>query len=323
MIRVDLEDAFRLDGFPCRCGVEHALHLEGQAALCGQADRVLRQTVGELDLADFVTKRCLDGCQQILVLFFLLLQRFLGCLILLRRRVILLDGQEGFLLVAADSLEDEFVDVVGHVEDLRALLFQRLGTRHAVDVFDAVAGRIVDVRLVFRHALDVFRQRDHLLLAGRIVHHEVFKVALVKTEVLIHAILELQTEVLVERFVPFAVVLEEIREFVADLAGDVLGNVLELAVVLQHLTADVERQILAVDEAADKAEVVRHEFFAAIHDQHAGAVQLQALLEVARVVVERRLLRDEHQRGEAADTFDARVDDARRVFRVVELAFVE
>ena len=71
---------------------------------------------------------------------------------------------------------------------------------------------------------------------------------------------------------------------------------LQLPVVLQHLTGDVQRQIRGIHDAADEVEIVRQQLFAALHDQDAGAVQRQAGTELVGIVILRRLRGNIQQR---------------------------
>ena len=53
---------------------------------------------------------------------------------------------------------------------------------------------------------------------------------------------------------------------------------LENLVLLQHLARDVERQILAVNNALDKAQVLRDQLVTVVHDEHTSHIQLDVVL---------------------------------------------
>lgn len=53
---------------------------------------------------------------------------------------------------------------------------------------------------------------------------------------------------------------------------------LENLVLLQHLARDVERQILAVNNALDKAQVLRDQLVTVVHDEHPSHIQLDVVL---------------------------------------------
>ena len=120
-----------------------------------------------------------------------------------------------------------------------------------------------------------------------------------------------------------AVVVAHGFELGGDLLLDAAGDQLELAVVLEHLARDVEREVLRVDKALHKAEVIGQQVGALLHDQNAGSVELQTLFIVAGVVVHRRLGRDEQQRVVGRGALGRRVDHLERVLPVVELLLVE
>ena len=56
-------------------------------------------------------------------------------------------------------------------------------------------------------------------------------------------------------------------------------------VVLEQLPGDVQGEVLGVHHAPDKAEVVRQQVGALVHDEHAGGVELQSLLVLPGVEV--------------------------------------
>lgn len=93
--------------------------------------------------------------------------------------------------------------------------------------------------------------------------------------------------------------------------------------MLEHLTGDIQTQILRVDHAAHKAEAVRQQISAVFHDHHAGGIQLQTLLEVFGVEVIRCFRGDEQQRLVCDRALDVRVNDGQRIFKVKEFLFIE
>ena len=81
-------------------------------------------------------------------------------------------------------------------------------------------------------------------------------------------------------------------------AGDGFADLRELRIVLQHLAGDVERQILAVDHAADEAQIGRQDI-GVVGDEDAADIELD--LALARLVeqVERlgRRRKQQHRIG--------------------------
>ena len=119
--------------------------------------------------------------------------------------------------------------------------------------------------------------------------------------VLLHAVagvdaeLQAASEVLEERLVRSAVLIAHVGQVGLDLLLHLVGDGAQLAVMLQRLAGDVEREVLAVHHAAHEVEVVGQQLLALLHDEHVGAVERQALLEVLAVQVVRRAARHEQQ----------------------------
>ena len=98
---------------------------------------------------------------------------------------------------------------------------------------------------------------------------------------------------------------------------------LELVVLLQHLTADVQAQVLAVHDALDEAEVIGQQVGALFHDEHAGGIECQTLFVVFGVEVVGAVAGHEQQGVVVRGALGAADDDAGGVGIVVELIFVE
>ena len=102
-------------------------------------------------------------------------------------------------------------------------------------------------------------------------------------------------------------------QLVLDLLLQAVAHQLELAVLLQRLTADIQAQVFTVHHAFDEAEVVRQKVGALFHDHHAGCVQGQALLVFLGVVVIGRAAGNEQQRRIGGRALGAAGDDPQRV----------
>ena len=74
-------------------------------------------------------------------------------------------------------------------------------------------------------------------------------------------------------------------QLVLDLFFQCIVDQLQLAVLLQHLTADVQAQVLTVHNALYKAEVIRQQVGALFHNQHTGSVQSQTLFVVLGIEI--------------------------------------
>ena len=97
----------------------------------------------------------------------------------------------------------------------------------------------------------------------------------------------------------------------------------QLCVVLEHFTGDVQRQVLRVYQTLDKAEIIRQQILAALHNQNAVCIQLQALFVVLAVIVE-RCVRRHIQQGIIGDrTLVPDVHMAQRIGIIAALVLIE
>ena len=80
------------------------------------------------------------------------------------------------------------------------------------------------------------------------------------------------------------------------LLDQILPDNLENLVLLEHLTRDVEGQILRVDNPLHKVEIFRDDLLAVVHDEHPPHVQLDVvLLLLVLEEIEGGALGDEHK----------------------------
>ena len=93
-----------------------------------------------------------------------------------------------------------------------------------------------------------------------------------------------------------------------DLLDQATTHAADLTVVLEDLAGDVQRQVVGVHDTLDEAQVVGHERFAVVHDEHPLDVQLHAAPGLAGEQVEGCLRGDEQQRLVLEGAFGAHVD---------------
>src|SRR6185312_5278403 len=237
------------------------------------------------------------------------------------------DALEFLAVVFAERADHPFVDAVGHQQHFDALCLERFQLRAAGGGLVAVGGDVPDRVLADGHAADVVVQRDALRGAVALGAGEAQQPgdALAVVGVFADAFLERVAEGLVEGGEFLRLVLGQLLdqvEYALD-AGSL--DALELAIVLQDLAADVERQVVGVDHAAHEAQVVRQQLLGGVHDEDALDVELQplALVAAAHHQVERRLRRQVQQGGEALAAFDAVVRPRQRVVEIVAERLVE
>ena len=139
--------------------------------------------------------------------------------------------------------------------------------------------------------------------------------------------MDAELEVLAELFVEFLEVLSVLADFLEELKtllGDVLLNDLQDLVVLEILSADVEREVLGVDDTSNEAEVLGDQFLAVVHDEDSPDVELDVVfLLLGLKHVEGSAFGDEDDGFELESSFDGELLDGEMVLPVVGQAFVE
>ena len=139
--------------------------------------------------------------------------------------------------------------------------------------------------------------------------------------------MDAELEVLAELFVEFLEVLSVLADFLEELKtllGDVLLDDLQDLVVLEILSADVEREVLGVDDTSNEAEVLGDQFLAVVHDEDSPDVELDVVfLLLGLKHVEGSAFGDEDDGFELESSFDGELLDGEMVLPVVCQAFVE
>ena len=199
---------------------------------------------------------------------------------------------------------------------------QLLCLRQAEQTLDVLAAGEVDLRLLGGHGVDIFLERDELRLA-RVVEQQVLDLVDLVARLGDGAGTQHHAEGGVELLVLLTVVGHELRQLGLDLLAEVRGDELELAVVLEHLTRDVQRQVGRIDHAAGKRIARRQEVGALVHDHDAGAVELETGVGFTGEHVRRSLGRDEQQRAVGDQALGVDADDGQRVVLVVELVLIK
>ena len=140
-------------------------------------------------------------------------------------------------------------------------------------------------------------------------------------------LVDAELEVLAELFVEFLEVLSVLADFLEELKtllGDVLLDDLQDLVVLEILSADVEREVLGVDDTSNEAEVLGDQFLAVVHDEDSPDVELDVVfLLLGLKHVEGSAFGDEDDGFELESSFDGELLDGEMVLPVVGQAFVE
>ena len=299
-----------------------ALHLQRDRAVSGQAHRAGLEDLGDPHLLDLVAQHFLHGLQHRLAGLGLLLGLLL-LLLGLRQSVLGGGGLELLAVNLAQSLHDKVVHVLGAVEDLIALVQDALHLRQLGDLVHALAAGVVVIGLILAHPVLIGGQGGVLALLGGPEQQQILEHLLVGAVLGHHAVLDLVAEGGPELLVLLGLLLLHLQQLGLDLLLQGLGNDGELTGVLEDLTADVQGEVGGVHHALDKAEVVGQQVGALVHDEHAGGVELQALLVLPGIEVIGGLLGDIEQGLVGHRALGAGVDDGQGILPVHELLFVE
>ena len=322
VVGVELQHAHGADVGRCAGHApEVALHLERDAALGAQAHGAGHKLIGQAHGCDLLAERLLDEIEQLLVLGLLCLGLFF-LFLALEAEIVGRNVAKRLVVVALHGVDEILVDLRGHAQDVKTLIAQLLCLRQAQQTLDVVAAREVDLRLLGGHGVDVFLEGDEFGLA-RVVEQQILDLVDLVAGLGDGAGAQHHAEGGVELLVLLTVAGHELRQLRLDLLAEVCGDELELAVMLQHLTRDVQRQVGGVDHAARERVARRQKVGASVHDHDAGAVELETGIGVARVHICRDLGRDEQQRAVGDQTLGVDADDGQRVVIVVELFLVK
>ena len=189
--------------------------------------------------------------------------------------------------VLTHSLEGELIHILRQQQHVIAAVEHALYHGHLGQALTRVTGGVVDGLLILGHALGILGQGNHLLLLGRPEQQQVGKLIGLHAIARVDAVLKAAAKVLKELLVGLAVVVTHVLKVGGNLLFHALGDGLELTVLLQRLTRNIERHVGRVHDTAHKVVVVGQQVVALLHNQHVGAIERQALLVVLAVQIER------------------------------------
>ena len=241
----------------------------------------------------------------------------------LTRGVVLIDLGHVARHVLAHSLEGKLVNVLRAQQHVVAAREHARHHGHLAQALAVVAGSIIDGLLTLGHGLGVLAERDHLLLFSAPEEQQITKLVRLAAVRVVNAKLEATAKVLKELLIRLAIVVSHVAEVVRNLLLDAPRDGVKLAVMLQGLAADVERDVFGIHNATNEVVVIRQQVGALLHDHDVGAIKRQALLVILAVQVERRAAGNKQQRVVLESALGMEADGARRVLEVVERALVE
>ena len=322
MLRVQLQDSVHREGHLRVHPLHVLLHLEAHAGAGHHGDRVVTQVGRQANFLHLVSQALLHEGDKALQLLRLLLD-FLLLLLGLQAQILRGCIAERLFCAGLEGLGDELVHLVGKQQHIIALIVQGLNLGELAQPLGALAGDVVNLLLALGHGIHILLQGDKLSLLVAVEHEQILGGFLVDAVLSGHAEFQLAVEHGVELLVGFPVVFQHGSQLGLDLLLHALGNHPQLPVMLQHLPADVQGQVLAVHHAPDEAEVLRQQILAVFHNHHAGRIQLQACLEVLGVEVIGGSAGDIQQSLEGHGTLGAEVDGTQGLGIVKEFLPVE
>ena len=308
-----------------RVHLHHILHTACLLRQRNHGGNLLILKLLYLDRNLVILERLLHDVGNLLCLLVKLLLCFLGGLCLESVRHIRIDSLELDALILGLQLGDEgLIDIVGqddrihlcrleHIDVLALLLF----IRHIVNnlflllflsavflflraVIHNLGLYLLTVLVNGTSGLGFFRINRLCLKALR--QGQIFSVQILEQDVIVHLLTELvilQAAKLDERadVVPVFVVLfllglTHAGELVRHLLGNIFGNLLYKAVILQSASGYVQRQIRTVDHALEQKQELGNDFLDIICDEDLVVVQLDRSLDGFVLHVDLREVKD-------------------------------
>ena len=328
MAGIDFEGAAHRAGFLLE-GPHDLLHLHPHVPLVpDQTAGAVGETLRKADIADPVAKFGLDGLQQLLVVGRrLFLIGLLGLLLFrgIEIGLALVDRLQILALVRRHVLHHPFIDRIGEEDHFIALGPESLEMRRILQHRQVLAGDVVDVLLRLGHAIDILLQRDQLAGRGLVrLEQQQLLDLLAVLQVEMDPFLQHRAEFLPERQVFLARSLFHLLQGVESLFDQVLADLEDLPVLLQHFARDIERQVGGIDDPAQETEVLGHQRFAVVGDEDPADIELDAMFAAFGVEhLERRLFRDEQQGLELAGSLGAPMDGFQGFLEIVADVLVE
>mmetsp|Transcript_54409 Transcript_54409/g.86543 ORF Transcript_54409/g.86543 Transcript_54409/m.86543 type:complete len:301 (+) Transcript_54409:1263-2165(+) len=135
-----------------------------------------------------------------------------------------------------------------------------------------------------------------------------------------------QLDVLAKLFVKFLVIVFVFRHFIEQLQtllDDVFPDHLQDLVLLQHLTRNVQRQILRIHHTLNKVQVLWNEIFTIIHNEDTPHIQLDVVALLLLEQIKRCPAGKEKKSTELQLSFNRKVLYSQMLFPVISQALVE
>ncbi len=137
------------------------------------------------------------------------------------------------------------------------------------------------------------------------------------------ALFQHQTKLIPESLIFFVVIFCQFFQHLQGTLRQRGAQALGHAAILQYLTGDVQRQIIGVNQATHKTQIVRHKLLSVIHDKDALYVEFQAMFLIAVPHIKWRTRRNVEQAGIFLLTFHPIVAPGDRIAVIVGDMLVE
>ncbi|OPZ69401.1 MAG: hypothetical protein BWY83_01990 [bacterium ADurb.Bin478] len=298
-----------------------ALHLAGHERIgAHQKRRAVDEPFGDAHVLDLVAENVLDAARQMIhILLVIGCGRLFSRLvrqIAQRLEVHLISGFELFPLVLHHARQDELIDGFIAVQHLDLLGFKNLEDGVAAHRFARRAGQIIDLPLLFRHAFRIGLQRDQLFFVrtfGGIEaqqFRQLFPLSEIGIALFQHAAV-LPPDLQVLGLVAARQILKMSKEFTDQRVFDLE----QMGIFLQGLARDVERQIVAVEHAADETQVIGQNLLGVMVHQHTANEQLHALLVMTKAQGLAAAAGHKEQRVKLDRRICGKMEPRQRIFR--------
>ena len=139
-------------------------------------------------------------------------------------------------------------------------------------MFHVICRSIIDGFLAIGHILNILFE-GNLSVLGGIEQEEVTEKVLLHAVFVTHAALEADTEILEELLVLRAIFLLELFQLSLDALFQILADNLQLTVMLENLTGNIQGEIRRVNDALHKIKIIMNQLVALFHNHHTVAVK--------------------------------------------------
>merc|ERR1719247_3681022 len=295
-------------------GLHDTLHVRRPAVLAGdETTWGGRETVGDNHLLGLVAEDLLHELAEILTGGLLLLEVLLLVLGLLEVEALLSDSDKLLAIVLLELLHAVLIDRVGHEDHLVSLLLKLFNEWSRLDGGLGFTGDVIDVLLLLFHTCNVVFEGSHLVtrLGGEVTEK------LSELGAVLGVLVDTELEVLAE-------LLGDLVEALEGLLDKVLLDDLEDLGALEHLTGNVEREVLGVNDALNEGEELWDEVLTSVGDEHTTHVEFDVALLLGWLeLVEWSPLWDEDHGLELKLPLDGEMLDSEVILPVVADVFVE